>query len=36
VVPQAFEFWQGRRSRLHDRVVYVRADDAWNIVRLAP
>jgi len=36
VLPEAFEFWQGRRSRLHDRVVYARADGAWSILRLAP
>ncbi len=36
VVPKAVEFWQGRRSRLHDRVRYERKEDAWDIVRLAP
>lgn len=39
VQPQAIEFWQGRRNRLHDRVRYRRADaDAgtWRIERLAP
>lgn len=30
------EFWQGRASRLHDRVVYTLADDSWKIKRLAP
>lgn len=36
VVPQRIEFWQGRASRLHDRIVYERKDDAWEIYRLAP
>jgi pyridoxamine 5'-phosphate oxidase len=37
VVPHAMEFWQGRASRLHDRLLYTRsAGGAWRIVRLAP
>ncbi|MEA2707485.1 MAG: pyridoxamine 5-phosphate oxidase [Phycisphaerales bacterium] len=38
VVPSVIEFWQGRPSRLHDRIEYRRnsAGDAWQIRRLAP
>jgi len=36
VVPSAFEFWQGRRNRVHDRLVYERAGSGWEIRRLAP
>ena len=36
VVPHALEFWQGRRSRLHDRVVYSRSAQGWTLSRLAP
>jgi pyridoxamine 5'-phosphate oxidase len=36
LVPQAVEFWQGRRSRLHDRLRYRRGDDGWVIERLSP
>ncbi len=34
--PESIEFWQGRPSRLHDRIVYTRAGDAWTIGRLSP
>ncbi len=34
--PGLVEFWQGRESRLHDRICYTRAGDKWKIVRLAP
>jgi len=35
--PRLIEFWQGRRSRLHDRIVYKKADNkSWKKVRLAP
>jgi pyridoxamine 5'-phosphate oxidase len=36
VVPDLFEFWQGRPSRLHDRVRYRLVDSNWIIERLAP
>jgi pyridoxamine 5'-phosphate oxidase len=34
--PDSFEFWQGRRSRLHDRLRYAREAEGWRIERLAP
>ena len=36
LVPDRLEFWQGRSSRLHDRILYRRAVDGWAIERLAP
>jgi pyridoxamine 5'-phosphate oxidase len=37
LVPERFEFWQGRENRLHDRFLYTRDADAhWQIDRLAP
>jgi pyridoxamine 5'-phosphate oxidase len=36
-VPEAVEFWQGRRSRLHDRLRYRRETGGeWVVERLAP
>lgn len=37
VAPDSFEFWQGRRSRLHDRLLYTRtAQEVWRRERLSP
>jgi pyridoxamine 5'-phosphate oxidase len=37
VVPQRFEFWQGRENRLHDRFLYTRqGEGSWRIDRLSP
>ncbi len=36
VDPFEIEFWQGRPSRLHDRIVYYKMEDGWTIRRLAP
>jgi pyridoxamine 5'-phosphate oxidase len=37
VVPQYIEFWQGRPSRLHDRLAYVKVNENyWKIERLSP
>jgi pyridoxamine 5'-phosphate oxidase len=36
LAPETMEFWQGRRSRLHDRLRYRRAQDGWIVERLAP
>jgi len=36
VHPDLVEFWQGRRGRMHDRLVYRRTADGWTTARLAP
>ncbi len=34
--PDYIEFWQGRPSRLHDRLLYTREDTRWEVSRLSP
>lgn len=36
IEPVTLEFWQGRRSRLHDRILYTREGQDWRLERLAP
>lgn len=36
LIPQRFAFWQGRSSRLHDRIVFEMESSGWNQFRLAP
>ncbi len=36
VKPLKIEFWQGRENRLHDRILYEKFDENWQISRLAP
>lgn len=36
IVPSHFEFWQGRSSRLHDRICYEKNGDDWKMKRLYP
>ncbi|KAF2799025.1 pyridoxamine 5'-phosphate oxidase [Melanomma pulvis-pyrius CBS 109.77] len=36
VVPDVVEFWQGRESRLHDRLRYVKEGEEWKVERLSP
>ncbi len=37
LIPDRWQFWQGRRNRLHDRLAYtLRADNTWQMLRLAP
>ena len=36
LIPTKIEFWQGRPSRLHDRLLFTASDDLWTVVRLAP
>jgi pyridoxamine 5'-phosphate oxidase len=36
VVPDYFEFWQGRENRYHDRIVYAQEGDNWAMSRISP
>ncbi len=36
VIPTSFEFWQGRGSRLHDRIYFQSINSCWEISRLSP
>jgi pyridoxamine 5'-phosphate oxidase len=36
VIPESYEFWQGRQNRLHDRFLYSKSGDKWDIERLQP
>ena len=36
IIPNRYEFWQGRENRLHDRVQYTLVNSVWQIERLAP
>jgi pyridoxamine 5'-phosphate oxidase len=36
LAPERFEFWQGRKDRLHDRLCYCKVAGGWKIERLAP
>lgn len=36
LIPTEVEFWQGRSSRLHDRIKYTKQGEVWNRIRLQP
>jgi pyridoxamine 5'-phosphate oxidase len=36
IIPNRYEFWQGRENRLHDRIAYIKETDSWRIFRLSP
>ena len=36
IIPEFFEFWQGRANRYHDRICYKKNENSWDIFRLNP
>jgi pyridoxamine 5'-phosphate oxidase len=36
LLPDFFEYWQGREDRLHDRICYFFEKNSWKVQRLAP
>jgi pyridoxamine 5'-phosphate oxidase len=36
LAPQRIEFWRGRPNRMHDRIAYIRRENAWATLRLQP
>jgi pyridoxamine 5'-phosphate oxidase len=36
VIPERMEFWQGRANRMHDRILFRRAEAGWTVARLSP
>lgn len=36
VIPDYFEFWQGRANRLHDRLAFEKCQEGWKMFRLSP
>jgi len=36
LIPESFEFWQGRKNRIHDRFLYLKEGSAWTVKRLSP
>ncbi|MDT0690679.1 pyridoxamine 5'-phosphate oxidase [Salegentibacter sp. F188] len=36
VSPESYEFWQGRKNRLHDRILFSKIEEKWKVERLAP
>ena len=36
IIPERIEFWQGRKNRLHDRILYTKENEEWKTERLSP